>query len=203
MSPFNRSRIRQRSTGSSLSSNNERLPNVVVAAMSVLLLLPTEAQAYLGPTHCIKPGTTATSIVQSSSGTGYSTFNHLLFDMVSLSSSFQSGQVIPDERLTFTICPGTLIDLDDTSLPIGFLPIDVPRLTLQCGQHGHSIRGNNDPSTSCTIRGGGKRKSSSVNWNTNPRSQSYKTDIEGIVGGGTTSVAQIYVYGERDRKSVV
>lgn len=128
-----------------------------------------------------------------STSVGYSTFNHLLFDMVSLSNTFQSGQPIKDEarRLKFKICVGTVIDLDDTSLPLGFLPIEVPRLTLQCGDDGY-VRGN-DPENRCTIRGGGKRISNSTTWNTSPQ-QAYKASKSGILGGG--SVAQIYVYGE-------
>ncbi|KAL7536692.1 hypothetical protein ACHAXR_007340, partial [Thalassiosira sp. AJA248-18] len=147
--------------------------------------------SYLGPTHCTKPGSTATAVIQSTSK-GYSTFNHLLFDMVSLATSFKSGQLIADEQLKFKICPGTVIDLDDTSLPLGFLPIEVPRLTLQCGDHGNRGKDPNG-NDSCIIRGGGKRNPNSKEWNTYPQ-RSFKNSASGILGGG--SVAQIYVYGE-------
>jgi hypothetical protein len=156
------------------------------------------AAAYLGPTHCIKPGTSAASVLTSSASSststttitkmGYSTYNHLLFDLISLSNDFQSGQSIPEERLTFTLCPNKVIDLDDSTLPLGYLPIDVPRTTIQCG--GDGSRSNN-----CIIRGGGKRNSQSTNWNTN-REYAYKNNEFGILGGGEDNVAQIYVYGE-------
>lgn len=116
--------------------------------------------------------------------------------MVSIATSFKSGQPIPEERLTFKLCPGTVIDLDDSSLPLGFLPIEVPRLTLQCGEHGKRSGGGSSPQTSCIIRGGGKRNPTSSNeWNTFPQ-RAYKNSAQGILGGGEESVAQVYVYGE-------
>ncbi|KAL7456314.1 hypothetical protein ACHAWC_007845, partial [Mediolabrus comicus] len=156
--------------------------------LPVLLLFTTRflvISAYLGPTHCTKPGTSATSVIQSVSK-GYSTFNHLLFDLTSLATSFKNGQIIPEERLIFNICAGTVIDLDDTSLPLGYLPISVPRVTIQCGDNGHQ-------SDVCTIRGGGKHNPSSNVWNKTPQ---LKDTMAGIVGGGKDSVAQIYVYGK-------
>ncbi len=85
----------------------------------------------------------------------------------------------------FKICAGTIIDLDDTSLPLGHLPISIPRVTIQCGDNG-------DRSNSCTIRGGGKRLPTYQNWNKSPK---LKDTVAGIVGGGKDSVAQVYVYG--------
>ena len=160
-------------------------------ASSLLLLFPAAINAYLGPTYCSTPGTTAAAAIQSTEK-GYSTFNHLLFDMVSIGKSFQRGQTIPDERLTFSICPGTVLDLDDSSLPLGFLPIRVPRVTLQCGEDGRRGR---SPSNQCVIRGGGKRNPNSDDWNVNP-TMAFKASKSGIVGGGYQSVAQVYVYGE-------
>ena len=175
--------------------------------MLLILLLPAKTHAYLGPTHCTKPGTSAVSVltssaanIQSSSSSssttstttitkmGYSTYNHLLFDLISLSNDYQSGQPIPEERLTFTLCPNKVIDLDTSTLPLGYLPIDVPRTTIQCGSNG-SIFNN------CIIRGGGKRNSQSTSWNTN-REHAYKNNEFGILGGGEDNVAQIYIYGE-------
>lgn len=160
-------------------------------ASSIVLLFPAAIDAYLGPTYCSKPGTTAAAAIQSTEK-GYSSFNHFLFDIVSVGNSFQRGQTIPDERLTFSICPGTVLDLDDSSLPLGFIPIRVPRITLQCGEDGRRGRG---PSTQCVIRGGGKRNPDSDDWNVNP-TQAFKASKSGIVGGGYQSVAQVYVYGE-------
>ena len=165
------------------------------SSLLLLLLLstsPTISSAYLGPTHCTKPGHTATSVIQSTSK-GYSTFNHLLFDIVSLTKSFKSGQIIPDTRLTFQLCQGSIIDLDDSSVPLGFLPIEVPRLTIQCGDNGK--RGTTKGDDACIVRGGGKRNPGSTTWNTQPN-HAYKTSKAGILGGGKNSVAQIYVYGE-------
>jgi len=158
--------------------------------LSTLLPTATPLHTYLGPTHCNKQGHTATSVVQSNSK-GYSSFNHLLFDIVSLTHKFKSGIVIPEEQLTFTICAGSTIDLDDSSVPLGFLPIEIPRLTIKCGDTGK--RGKTG--SHCIIRGGGKRNPKSTTWNTNPES-SFKVDEAGILGGGASSVAQIYVYGE-------
>mmetsp|Transcript_23245 Transcript_23245/g.38301 ORF Transcript_23245/g.38301 Transcript_23245/m.38301 type:complete len:615 (+) Transcript_23245:141-1985(+) len=154
----------------------------------ILLGLFNCTTAYLGPTHCTPPGTSATAALHQATRSiskGYSTFNHLLFDLTSLASSFRNGQPIPNERLVFKICSGTIIDLDDTSLPLGHLPISIPRVTLQCGDNG-------DRSNSCTIRGGGKRSPTYQNWN---KSQKLKDTVSGIVGGGKESVAQVYVYG--------
>ena len=189
MSP-SRSRKRRRSFDT--MHHHHGISATATAALSLLLLSPTINASYLGPTHCIKPGSTAAAIVQSTSK-GYSTFNHLLFDMVSIATSFKSGQPIPEDRLTFKLCPGTVIDLDDSSLPLGFLPIEVPRLTLQCGEHGKRSGGSSSPQTSCIIRGGGKRNPTSSNeWNTFPQ-RAYKNSAQGILGGGEESVAQVYV----------
>lgn len=110
--------------------------------------------------------------------------------MVSLTNSFKSGQIIPEDQLTFRICPGSIIDLEDTSVPLGFLPIEIPRLTIQCGDTG--TRGTNK-GEQCIFRGGGKRNSHSSTWNTYPQ-QAYKTSKAGILGGDNE--AQIYVYGD-------
>ncbi|EJK74229.1 hypothetical protein THAOC_04107 [Thalassiosira oceanica] len=163
----------------------------LTSASSILLLFPA-IDAYLGPTYCSKPGTTAAAAIQHPTEKGYSTFNHLLYDVVSVGNSFQRGQKIPDERLTFSICPGTVMDLDDSSLPLGFIPIRVPRVTLQCGEDG---RRGTSPSNRCVIRGGGKRNPNSDDWNVNP-TKAFKASKSGIVGGGYQSVAQVYVYGE-------
>lgn len=190
-----RSRIRRRSgVGCCVGPAACRTAGSLLLALAALPRLPS-ARAYLGPTHCVKPGTTAAAaVVQSASTVGYATFNHLLFDMVSIAASFKGGQIVPDDRLLFKLCPGTVIDLDDSSLPLGFLPIEVPRLTLQCGDSG---RRGSDPngSDSCVIRGGGRRSTNYREWNTNP-AQAYKPSDDGIVGGGDGSVAQVYVYGE-------
>jgi len=173
-----------------------------------LALLPPTSHAYLGPTHCVKPGTSAASVLTSSAATiqssatsssstsaavtkmGYSSYNHLLFDLISLYNDYQSGiEPIPDERLTFTLCPNKVIDLDDSTLPLGYIPIHVPRTTIQCGIDGN--RSNN-----CIIRGGGKRNSQSTSWNINRGEHAYKNNEFGILGGGEENVAQIYVYGE-------
>ena len=74
-----------------------------------------------------------------------------------------------------------------------------------------------DDSDACIIRGGGKRTGGGVSasttslassttalstnggmgssWNAHPE-HSYKPSIEGIIGGGNDSIAQIYVYGD-------
>lgn len=195
-------------TTSATSSHRSIL--LPLAMLLLLHLLPAKSRAYLGPTHCTKPGTSAVSVltssaasIQSSSSSssssststkstvtkmGYSTYNHLLFDLISLSKDYQSGEPIPEERLTFTLCPNKVIDLDTSTLPLGYLPIDVPRTTIQCGSNGS--RSNN-----CIIRGGGKRNSQSTSWNTN-REHAYKNNEFGILGGGEDNIAQIYIYGE-------
>eukprot|EP00574_Skeletonema_japonicum_P005943 CAMPEP_0201714978 /NCGR_PEP_ID=MMETSP0593-20130828/1241_1 /ASSEMBLY_ACC=CAM_ASM_000672 /TAXON_ID=267983 /ORGANISM="Skeletonema japonicum, Strain CCMP2506" /LENGTH=618 /DNA_ID=CAMNT_0048204321 /DNA_START=89 /DNA_END=1942 /DNA_ORIENTATION=- len=166
--------------------NSRRPPLILTTTTLLLLLLPiTITTAYLGPTHCTKPGTSATSALQSQTK-GYSTFNHLLFDLTSLASTFRNGQPIPNERLKFQLCPNTIINLDDTSLPLGHLPIAIPRVTIQCGESG-------ERSNSCTIRGGGKHSPSYQNWN---QASKLKETLAGIVGGGSESVAQVYVYGK-------
>mmetsp|Transcript_19093 Transcript_19093/g.41597 ORF Transcript_19093/g.41597 Transcript_19093/m.41597 type:complete len:720 (+) Transcript_19093:56-2215(+) len=233
MPPLHRSRIRRRSANhqngpataqpivsgvgvgdgdgdGSSSSIRSSIPRhaTSIILLSLLLSLPSTSQAaYLGPTHCTKQGVSAASAIQRrKSPKGYSTFNHLLFDMVSISTSFESGLTVPEERLTFKICRGSVIDLDDSSLPLGFLPIKVPRITLQCGDSGLRTGGSSSPSFSsssfsspsslsdvCIIRGGGKRNPDSSEWNTYPQ-KAFKNSASGILGGG--GVAQIYVYGE-------
>ena len=84
------------------------------------------------------------------------------------------------------------MDLDDTTLPLGVLPIAVPRVTVQCGENG---RRGTDPKDSCILRGGGKRSPLSQNWSTDGNG-AYKNGMAGIIGGGKGSVAQVYVYGE-------
>lgn len=150
-------------------------------------------------------------------GLGYSTYNHLLFDLASVANDFKSGFEVPESKLRFVLCPGRVIDLDEGTLPLGYIPVEVPRLTIQCG--GRGVRSmTEDDSDACVIRGGGKRTgahptssatdtttSSSAagagadgmgsSWNANPE-RSYKPSIEGILGGGADSVAQIYVYGD-------
>lgn len=59
-------------------------------------------------------------------------------------------------------------------------------MTIQCGESG-------ERSNSCTIRGGGKHSPSYTNWNEAPK---LKDTLAGIVGGGSESVAQVYVYGK-------
>mmetsp|Transcript_20218 Transcript_20218/g.38120 ORF Transcript_20218/g.38120 Transcript_20218/m.38120 type:complete len:694 (+) Transcript_20218:63-2144(+) len=213
MPPLHRSRIRRRSAnhqngpataqpigvgdgdgnGSSRSSIPRHATSIII--LSLLLSLPSSSQAYLGPTHCTKQGVSAAAAIRHpKSPKGYATFNHLLFDMVSISKSFESGLTVPEERLTFKICRGTVIDLDDTSLPLGFLPIKVPRITLQCGDSGLRTSGSSSSSPDvCIIRGGGKRNPDSPEWNTFPQ-KAFKNSASGILGGG--GVAQIYVYGE-------
>ncbi|EED90812.1 predicted protein [Thalassiosira pseudonana CCMP1335] len=198
---LHKSRIRRRT--STINIRHRRRPNDVtlgnLSLVSILLLLATTTAvtAYLGPAPCTKPGTSAMNAIPShSSSRGYSTFNHLLFDMVSISATFRHGGVIPAERLLFTICRGSVINLDDSSLPLGFLPVTVPRVTIQCGDTGaRGTNSNNHNNDACIIRGGGKRDATSENWNTNPKA-SYKNSKAGIIGGGQQSVAQIYVYGE-------
>jgi hypothetical protein len=145
---------------------------------------------------------------------GYSSYNHLLFDLSSISVDHRNGMEIPKERLTFVLCPGRIIDLDDGTLPLGFIPVHVPGTTIQCGEYDGN-NGGGGVEGACVIRGGGKRlgyipssttsssssSSSSTpstygdRWNVNPN-HSYKTNIEGILGGGEGSIAQIYVYGD-------
>ncbi|KAL7548551.1 hypothetical protein ACHAWF_011839 [Thalassiosira exigua] len=187
-----RRRRRRRRAGKESTLTSPRLNSPLALALLLAASAPFPSGAYLGPTHCVKPGATALSAVHHASrggaSRGYSTFNHLLFDLTSLASSFKSGHILPEERLTFRICPGTVLDLDDTSLPLGFLPIEVPRLTLQCGDRG---RREDD----CVVRGGGKRDPGYGGWNANP-SRAYKEGAAGILGGGRGSVAQVYVYGD-------
>mmetsp|Transcript_3459 Transcript_3459/g.5828 ORF Transcript_3459/g.5828 Transcript_3459/m.5828 type:complete len:603 (-) Transcript_3459:386-2194(-) len=160
---------------------------LLLTTITTLFNCTSITTAYLGPTHCTKPGTSATSALdQKFISRGYSTFNHLLFDLTSLANSFRNGQPIPNERLLFKICSGTIIDLEDSSLPLGYLPISIPRVTIQCGDTGQR-------SDSCTIRGGGKHTPSWQNWNKGPK---LKDTVAGIVGGGKESVAQVYVYGK-------
>ncbi|KAL9181772.1 hypothetical protein ACHAXT_012115 [Thalassiosira profunda] len=167
-----------------------RAPSVAAGASSLALLAassaPSARASYLGPAPCASPSFAHIK--------GYAAFNHLLFDMASVAATFKSGRTVPEDRLTFRICPGTVIDLDDSSLPLGYLPVEVPRVTLQCGERGN--RGS-DPngSDTCTIRGGGKRDPDFRTWNADPQ-RAYKTSAAGIVGGGEGSVAQIYVHGE-------
>eukprot|EP00985_Skeletonema_marinoi_P021286 scaffold12961_cov145-Skeletonema_marinoi.AAC.10 len=169
------------------SSNRTPTTTLLLTTITTLFNCTSITTAYLGPTHCTKPGTSATSALdQKIISRGYSTFNHLLFDLTSLANSFRNGQPIPNERLLFKICSGTIIDLDDSSLPLGYLPISIPRVTIQCGDTGQR-------SDSCTIRGGGKHTPSWQNWNKGPK---LKDTVAGIVGGGKESVAQVYVYGK-------
>mmetsp|Transcript_4555 Transcript_4555/g.6628 ORF Transcript_4555/g.6628 Transcript_4555/m.6628 type:complete len:611 (+) Transcript_4555:121-1953(+) len=169
------------------SSNRTPTTTLLLTTITTLFNCTSITTAYLGPTHCTKPGTSATSALdQKFISRGYSTFNHLLFDLTSLANSFRNGQPIPNERLLFKICSGTIIDLDDSSLPLGYLPISIPRVTIQCGDTGQR-------SDSCTIRGGGKHTPSWQNWNKGPK---LKDTVAGIVGGGKESVAQVYVYGK-------
>ncbi|KAL3804647.1 hypothetical protein HJC23_008462 [Cyclotella cryptica] len=158
-------------------------PHALLLLLLPLLTTPL-ASAYLGPTPC----TTQKPSLLHPTPTGYSTFSHLLYDLTSLSTTFHHGQPIPDSRLTFTLCPGSIIDLDDSTLPLSFLPLSVPRLTLQCGPDG-----KRRPDNPCLIRGGGKRDPRHSNWNTDPAS-SYKQGGHAILGGG--NVAQIYVFGD-------
>ena len=88
------------------------------------------------------------------------------------------------------ICPGSIIDLDDSTIPLGFIPIQLPQVTLQCGESG---RRGTTSNTKCVIRGGGKRSPDRDGWNTD-KFNSYKDGGHAILGGG--NVAQIYVYGE-------
>jgi hypothetical protein len=144
-------------------------------------------KGYLGPTPC---DPNHEPLPFQPSPHGYSSYSHLLFDLTSLSTKFRSGQQVNDARLTFRICPGAVIDLDDSTLPLSFIPIRLPRVTIQCGERG--VRGKL-PSTKCTIRGGGKRNPKKNQWNTDLAS-SYKDGGHAILGGG--NIAQIYVYGE-------
>jgi len=193
---------------------------------STLLITPINA-SYLGPTHCTPPPTSLTDAISANAqdrindkynGIGYSSYNHVLFDLVALTSDYKSGllhTIEDDPRLTFILCPGAIIDLDTGTLPLGFIPIEIPRIIIQCGKKG--IRSmTTDESDACIIRGGGKRtgSTSSTNsaassssattstnngmgssWNAHPE-HSYKPSIEGIIGGGNDSIAQIYVYGD-------
>ena len=83
-----------------------------------------------------------------------------------------------------------MIDLDDSTLPLSFIPIAAPRITIQCGPDGR--RGDNSNEL-CIIRGGGKRSTKKHVWNTNAAG-SYKDGGHAILGGG--NLAQIYVYGD-------
>ncbi|KAL3826406.1 hypothetical protein ACHAXA_008614 [Cyclostephanos tholiformis] len=177
----------------------------------LLLLLPSVvvifASAYIGPTHCVRPPRTVWNAASGGVGgggggpVGYSTYNHLLFDLASLFADYDDGAMIPEDRLVFRLCPGSIIDLDDGTLPLGFLPIRVPGTTLQCGEYGYGSD-DRDGEDACVIRGGGKRlgyisSSSSTHdrWNDRPE-RSYKPNEEGILGGGEGCVAQVYVYGD-------
>ncbi|KAL7503673.1 hypothetical protein ACHAXN_003157 [Cyclotella atomus] len=160
--------------------NMRRLPLLISSALPF-------TKGYLGPTPC---DPNHEPLPFQPSPHGYSSYSHLLFDLTSLSTKFRSGQQVNDARLTFRICPGAVIDLDDSTLPLSFIPIRLPRVTIQCGERG--ARGTS-PSTKCTIRGGGKRSPKKNEWNTNLAS-SYKDGGHAILGGG--NLAQIYVYGE-------
>ena len=153
----------------------------------VLLSAIPMAKAYLGPTPC---NPAHDPLPFQPSPHGYSSFSHLLFDLTSLSTKFHSGQQIEESRLTFRICPGSVIDLDDSTLPLSFIPIRLPRVTIQCGERGHRGKNSKDK---CVIRGGGKRSPTKNEWNTN-RANSYKDGGHAILGGG--NIAQIYVFGE-------
>ena len=88
----------------------------------------------MGPTPChssmVMPSVNGKKFPSSLlAGVGYSSFNHLLFDMLSLSTTFLSGHDVAEERLAFRICSGSVIDLDDSTLPLGVLPIRVPGVT--------------------------------------------------------------------------
>ena len=157
----------------------------LVASIIISTIILT--QGYLGPTPCDPDHE---PLPFQPSPHGYSSFSHLLFDLTSLSTQFHSGQQVNEARLKFWICPGSTIDLDDSTLPLSFIPIKLPGVTIQCGERGH--RGSN-PQDRCIIRGGGKRSPSNDEWTTD-RASSYKDGGHAILGGG--NVAQIYVYGD-------
>jgi len=123
---------------------------------SLLAFPPSSHAAYLGPTYCgPKPGTTPTALLPSTSAKkaglkGYSSYNHLLFDLVAISTLYRHGQPIDPDKLLFKICPGSIIDLDSGTLPLGYLPVDVPKVTIQCGERGECVhyqrRGETYPS---------------------------------------------------------
>ena len=157
----------------------------MTAAALLSLLLPPPARAtYMGPTPChssmVMPSVNGKKFPSSLlAGVGYSSFNHLLFDMVSLSTAFLSGHDVAEARLTFRICPGSVIDLDDSTLPLGVLPIRVPGVTLQCGKDGRRgtmPRGGDG----CVLRGGGRRDPRAAAWNVDPRG-AYRAGAAGVV----------------------
>eukprot|EP00956_Cyclotella_meneghiniana_P014687 scaffold22098_cov76-Cyclotella_meneghiniana.AAC.14 len=154
---------------------------------SIVISTPILTQAYLGPTPCDPDHE---PLPFQPSPRGYSSFSHLLFDLSSLSTQFHSGQQVNEALLKFCICPGSTIDLDDSTLPLSFIPIRLPGVTIQCGERGR--RGSN-PKDRCIIRGGGKRSPTNDKWTTD-RASSYKDGGHAILGGG--NVAQIYVYGD-------
>ena len=105
--------------------------------MLLLLLLqvltrPINASSYLGPTDCTPPPTSLTDDISSNAhdrihdkynGIGYSTYNHFLFDLVALTSDYKNGllhttDTNDDTRLTFILCPGSIIDLDTGTIPL-------------------------------------------------------------------------------------
>ena len=75
--------------------------------------------------------------------------------MVALSTLYKHGQEIEAHQLTFSICPGSVIDLDSGALPLGFLPVRVPRVVIQCGERGERGVSNNDDMSGSGMAGFG------------------------------------------------